>query len=232
MPVLHNWELGIDADKVLWGQGANPAVLRLRQPRLVQMAEEAIGEGRPLLAPAVLYESFEVTRLRHERLELVGGGSLTGSLIARQLGGAQRIIVAVCTVGSDLSRYASEVGQTDRVRSLALDGLASAAAQALAETACQHFEAEALAGGLVASYPINPGMVGWSLEAGQAQIFALIAPQQIGVTLTASGLMLPVKSLSFVVGFGQEADPNLSSCDFCAMRDTCRFTERQHTRSN
>ena len=156
MPVLRNWDLAVDADKVLWGQGADPAVIRARRPRLAQIAERVIEEGRGLLAPALLYDSFDVLGLRHERLDLAGGGSLTGPLIARQLGRAARVVVAVCTVGGGLSRYASEVSQTDPVRSLALDGLASAAAQGLAESACQYFEAQAAAGGLVASIPLNP----------------------------------------------------------------------------
>jgi hypothetical protein len=231
MPVLRDWNLAVDADKVLWGQGADPAVIRARRPRLARIAERVIEEGRGLLAPALLYDSFDVLGLRHERLDLAGGGSLAGPLIARQLGRAARVVVAVCTVGGGLSRYASEVSQTDPVRSLALDGLASAAAQGLAESACQYFEAQAAAGGLIASVPLNPGMVGWPLAAGQAQIFSLVSPQTIGVDLTVSGLMTPVKSLSFVVGFGHEADPDSCSCDYCTMRDTCRFTERQHARS-
>ena len=27
MPVLRDWELTLDADKVLWGQGADPAII-------------------------------------------------------------------------------------------------------------------------------------------------------------------------------------------------------------
>ena len=231
MPILADWNLTVDADKVLWGQGADPAVVRGRRPRLVQIADEAIEEGRPLLEPVVLYDTFDVLGLRHERLDLAGGRSLSGPLIAQQLGRASRVIVAVCTVGERLSRYASEVGRTDPVRSMALDGLASAAAQELAESACQRFEALASRDGLVAGFPLNPGMVGWTLSSGQAQIFSLVSAQAIGVELTVSGLMTPVKSLSFVLGFGDEADPTSCSCDYCTMRDTCRFAERQPSRS-
>lgn len=231
MPILRNWDLQIDADKVLWGQGADPQVVRARRLRLAQIAEEVIEEGRSLLNPVVLYETYDVVGLRHERLDLAGGGSLSGPLIAQLLGRARRVIVAVCTVAEHLSQYASAVGQTNRVRSLALDGLASAAAQALAECACQRFEALASVDGLVASIPLNPGMVGWPLAAGQAQIFSLVAPRSIGVELTVSGLMTPVKSVSFVIGFSDEADPASCSCDYCTMRETCRFTEREHHRS-
>ena len=47
MPILGEWDLAVDADKVLWGQSADPAVVRGRGPRLARIAEEAIEEGRP-----------------------------------------------------------------------------------------------------------------------------------------------------------------------------------------
>jgi hypothetical protein len=47
------------------------------------------------------------------------------------------------------------------------------------------------------------------------------------VTLSPSGLMQPLKSVSLVVGLGQAGE--LSSgraCDVCTMRETCRYKER------
>ena len=88
MPVLRDWDLALDADKVLWGQGADPAIIRARRPMLAALAESVIEEGRPLLDPVVLYQRIPVAGHRHERLVLRGprssgrgDGSLLGSLI-------------------------------------------------------------------------------------------------------------------------------------------------------
>src|SRR5512133_3027330 len=174
MPILRDWDLAVDADKVLWGQGADPAIVRSRRPSLARIAETAITEGSPMLAPVVLYRSIPVEGLEHERLRLAGGGALRGPLIARHLAGSAKVIVAVCTVGDALSNYASARFDADPVRSLALDGLASAAAEALAGAVCQRFEAIAQADGLRVSMPLNPGMIGWPLGPAQEQIFALL----------------------------------------------------------
>ena len=174
MPVLNDWELALDADKVLWGQGADPTLIRARRPKLAVVAEEAIAAGRHLLTPAVLYRRIPVAELRHERLLLAGGGALSGPLIADRLAAASEVIVAVCTVGDGLASTVSEGFKTDPVHAMALEGLAAAAAEALAEAACQRFEALARAEGLQASIPLNPGMIGWPLAEGQAQIFSLI----------------------------------------------------------
>lgn len=225
MPVLRDWELAVDADKVLWGQGANPEVVRARRPALARIAEQAIAEGWPMVSPVVMYSQIPVESLQHERLRLAGGGSLRGSLIAKHLAGSSQVIVAVCTVGRELTDYASSCFNSDPVRSLALDGLASAATEALGEAACQRFEAMAAAEGLRVSIPLNPGMIGWPLGPAQDQVFALLDPSEIGVSLGPGGFMQPLKSLSMVVGFGHELDPEGCSCDYCAMRETCRFKD-------
>jgi hypothetical protein len=225
MPVMTEWDLAVDADKVLWGQGADPALVRARRPRLAALAEAAIAEGRPLLAPAVTYRRIPVTGLQHERLSLAGGGRLSGPLIAGHLAGASEVVVAVCTVGNRLSEYVSEKFAADPVGALALEGLAAAAAESLAEAVCRYFEAAALAEGLRASIPLNPGMIGWPVEEGQPQIFALLDAGDIGVTLGPGSIMYPLKSLSLVMGLGRDLDGTGQTCDFCSMRDTCRYKD-------
>ena len=132
----------------------------------------------------------------------------------------------MCTVGDSLGKLSSELFASDPVRGLALDGLASAAAEALGEAACRRFEAMAAAEGEKTSIPLNPGMVGWPLQEGQKQVFDLIDASDIGVRLNGdSGLMLPLKSLSLVMGFGHDLDRAGRSCDYCAMNETCRYKD-------
>jgi hypothetical protein len=227
MPILRDFDLSLDADKVLWGQGADPTVIRARRPALAALAGEVIAEGSPLLAPVLLYDRFPVTGFRHERLSLAGGGSLSGPAVADHLGAAREVVVAVCTVGSALSDRAAEVFEANPVRGLALDGLASAAAESLGEAACRHFDGIAASEGLASSIPLNPGMDGWPLLEAQEQVFALLPAGDIGVTLSPSGLMEPLKSLSLVVGLGRAGElTGGRACDLCTMRETCRYKDR------
>jgi hypothetical protein len=228
MPIIRDWELSVDVDKVLWGQGADPAAVRFRRPKLVAIAERAIVEGQGLLAPAVAYERYPVSERRHERLWLGDGsaaaiGSLAGPLIASHLSRADEVILAVCTVGNGLAELISRTFPSDPVLALALDGYASAMAEALAEAACQRFEALAQAEGLQAGTPLNPGMIGWPLDVGQEQIFSILDTFPIGVRLEEGGIMSPLKSLSLAVGLGRDMDAAGSACDFCSMSSTCRY---------
>lgn len=225
MPIFADWELILTVDGVLRGQGADPAAIRERSPRLVAMAEGALAEARPFIQPRVLYQRFEIDALRHDRLILEGGGTIAGPLIAAHLGPAQHVIVMLCTVGPELEAHATKVMTSEMVRGLALEGVGSAATEALANAACRRFELEASKEGLQTSIPLNPGMIGWTVGEGQPQIFSLLEGAQIGISLTPAAVMVPRKSLSMVLGLGTGMSKAGKTCDFCAMRETCRYQD-------
>jgi hypothetical protein len=225
MPLLRDWNLPIDVDQILRGQGADPAAIRARRPALVQAAEQALQEGLVHLAPVAAYRELAIESLRHERLVLQGGGELTGPLIAQHLRSAQQVVILICTIGDALERLVSRAMSEDPVRGLALDGLGSAAAEGLAAAAATHFEDRAKAQGLQTTIPLSPGMVGWPVEEGQAQVFSLVDADQAGITLTPGGMMIPRKSISLVLGVGQDVAAEGRACDFCNLRETCRYQD-------
>ena len=225
MPIWDSRLTDLDIDAVLRGQGAEPGAIRKRNPRLVEMAQRAMEDAVPLLEPRTLFQDLEVEKLHHDQLLLDGGSRLSGKLIAEHLGPAMRVIVILCTIGEALEEYATRVANEDIVHSLALDGVGSAAVELLANNACRHFEEQALDIGMQTSIPLSPGMVGWSVEVGQPEVFKILQPSQIGVRLSEFGLMLPRKSLTMVLGLGESMNTGGRTCDYCNMRETCRYQD-------
>ena len=225
MPIWDTRELDFGVDAVLRGQGAEPGAIRARSPRLVELAERALEEGNTLLEPQTLYRELDVDALRHERLVLDGGSTLSGGLISEHLGPADHVVLILCTVGEALEAHAAKVSKEDIVYGLALDGVGSAAVEALANAACKYFEDQADGHGLQSSIPISPGMVGWPVDKGQPEIFEILEAAQINVHLTEYGLMMPRKSLTMVLGLGQTMKTEGRTCDYCAMRETCRYQD-------
>ena len=225
MEVIRNWKLELDTDKVLRGQGADPAVLRSRNPRLVELAGKALAVGQALLEPAVAYQSLPVESFRHEKLALVGGAVLSGPLIAKHLGGSTEALVMLCTVGERIEGAIREALEADPPFGLALDGLGNAAAEALATAASNRFEAEGEVHGLHSSLPLSPGMVGWPVEEGQNQVFRIASSNPLGILLTSGGMMLPRKSVSLVLGLGPNLQRAGKACDYCNLRETCRYQD-------
>ena len=68
-------------------------------------------------------------------------------------------------------------------------------------------------------------MIGWPVNEGQPQIFNILDDPQMNVRLTEYGLMMPRKSLSMVQGFGKDMKIIGRTCDYCAMRETCRYQD-------
>jgi len=223
MPILTQWKLDLDADAVLRGQGADPDILRSRRPRLFEIAVQALEDALPLIHTQVLYEHFPVESILHARVRLPGDRELKGEALTQHLSPAQEVLAVICTIGNELEELATRVMESEMVRGLALYGVGSAAVEALANAACQRFEVEAAERGWHTTIPLSPGMIGWSVEEGQPQIFSLLDGSQIGVELTSSAIMLPMKSLSLVLGLGPELDRQGRPCDYCGMAEICKY---------
>jgi hypothetical protein len=234
MPLITNWEINLEADHILRAQGADPEVIRWRKPALVRTAEWALQEGMPLLTPAALYIELPVKALRHERVilehpELNNQKSyLSGALLASHLGPAERLAVVVCTVGAAVESVASELMPSDLLEGLALDAVGSAAAEVLGNAVCAFLESRAEGEGFQVTLPLSPGMLDWPVAEGQPQIFQLLESERakypgFQVQLTPDYVMQPRKSVSFVMGFGSQVNKQGKTCDFCAMKETCRY---------
>ncbi len=223
------WSGSLDADAVLRGQGADAARVRERNPRLVRLAERVAREGRALLAPRVVYRRLSLRSREGERLVLDDGTELTGPLIARHLGPAQEVVALVATIGDRLETGVCRMSGRDLPYALALDGLGSAAVEALAFAAHRHFRDLAGQDGMRITIPLSPGMTGWPLETGQRQIFGLLEVAPAVVRLGAEGMMWPRKSLSMMFGLGRDVPEGGRTCDHCAAFGKCRHRDSRGT---
>ena len=221
MPVVDNIPLTTSMEQVLRRQGIQDC-LKL-QPHLMVLLRELLSTVNELLEPAIAYDSYSITDVRHDRLRLEDGTVLCGSLLPSLLAQARELAAVVCTIGPHLEeKVASYFGENEPLRGLVLDGIGSAAVDRLTQEACQLINREALSCGYKASSPLSPGMTGWPISE-QWHLFRLVPAEQIGVHLTSSAMMVPRKSISMVIGIGP-AMPTWKQaevCDRCGLKETC-----------
>ena len=222
MYLSKDWNFIISVDDILRGQGMEQQIVRSSKQALLKAAERACIEGIGFIQPMALTAEIVVREHRHERILMVGGAALTGTQVTRQLGGAQRVVAAVCTIGPVLEEASARLFGQDPLYALAMDGLGNAAVENLAQQVCRHIEEQVKGKGLQASSPISPGSPEWPVEVGQPQIFALLNPSEAGIMLTSGGMMIPKKTVSFVVGLGSEM-VQTSMCSVCNLKETCRY---------
>jgi hypothetical protein len=223
MEILTDWSLKLDLDLVLRWQGVEPTRARQRHSPLLGIAEEALQLGRSLIQPAVLTHSLPVEAIQHERLMIAGGGILSGPAIARFLAPAQEVVVIICTIGDQLELLISEAMKSEPGLGISLDGLANGAVEILGTEVCRYFETQASRRGWQCSLPVSPGMDGWPLAEAQKQLFSLVDSSSVGVYLNDSAVMIPLKSASMILGLGENITVEGGPCDFCQLRETCRY---------
>jgi cobalamin-dependent methionine synthase I len=116
------------------------------------------------------------------------------------------------------------------LKAMLLHDLATTAVDALCQQFCNQLEIEAGQAGRHTSSPLSPGESSWPIEE-QSIIFSLLETEQIGVTLTESLVMVPIKSLSLVVGEAQHAmgEGDVESCSYCTFQDRCRYRQLRGT---
>jgi hypothetical protein len=200
----------------------------LARPGGREQWEAALADARALAAPAAVWELVPVEEFRHGAVVLRGGARLAGGPIADVVAGAQELALAVCTVGEAVTDRIRDHQREGRLlRGVLLDELASMAVDSVRQQVCRRLSAEAAAAGQCASVSLSPGESQWPLS-DQAVIFSLVDAAAIGVSLSPTLLMRPLKSLSLVLGRGGRGAPaGGDGCDYCVIRERCEWRGRR-----
>jgi hypothetical protein len=128
---------------------------------------------------------------------------------------AQRLELFAFTLGE---RIGAEIARLFAGSDFALGSVLDAMASLAADNAGRLAEArrESRAAAATKTFLYSPGYCGWHISA-QASLFAALRPQAIGMTLNASFLMSPLKSISGVLVSGPAAIHSIAAgYPFCA----------------
>jgi hypothetical protein len=155
----------------------------------------------------------------------------TGDIIYSQLGQAERTAVFVCTIGPGMERAARQLFlDGEAVAGHFTDAAASIAVETAASVLHDHIAAVALRQGFRVTNRFSPGYCGWPVS-DQRKLFSLFPAGFCGVTLTESSLMLPIKSVSGIIGIGKRVTREPYSCGRCGKnRCTYRTYRVEHQR--
>ena len=222
-------KLEITPDDVIRGQGGNPEAIRNRQPRLLDIAAQAIEISIEILNPQVLYHEFDIKHFSNGTLTLENDATLKGALITERLAKADKVVLMIATVGTSIEEFSGKMMAEDPILGLAAEGVGGAAVEKIVNAVCTKFEAEAFDQGLTPTLPLSPGMDGWPVGEGQAQIFQAMPAGEIDVQLTPSGVILPKMSLSFALGIGEAVTLDQTPCEVCVLNQTCDYRSQYPT---
>lgn len=140
-----------------------------------------------------------------------------GRIILRQLRGATAYALFICTSGAAFENYQQQLKQTgDMVRVFIADALGSVIAEKCADQMETCLQESINKLGWHHTNRFSPGYCGWHVSQQQL-LFPLFNGHTCGVRLTDSSLMVPIKSVSGIIGLGpgvRHLDYTCGLCDF------------------
>ena len=131
------------------------------------------------------------------------------------------IVPTVCTIGHELENETSRlVAQGKALDALFLDAAGVAILEALSNEAHLHLKKKAAKKGLFAGCRFGPGFENIPLSA-QESLLESVNPEAIGVQLKSSGVLFPLKSLSFWVMWTSKPPPDARTykCQNCTLNN-------------
>lgn len=225
MPVIRDIPISLKTKEVLRRVGFR-GHSKIR-PEIKNLIVELLASVKNdhLLEPAMAYEIYPLTETSYRRLPLEGNGLMYGPLLLSLLSEAKEFAAVVCTIGPKLEKQVTNYFKRDEpLRGVLLDGIGSAAVDSLTEEVCKLMTEKASSRGYQAGSPISPGMPGLPITE-QWQLIKTVPAQEIGVSLTSSGIMSPLKSTSMVIGIGPQMKTwtRAEVCAQCGLRKACPY---------
>ena len=112
----------------------------------------------------------------------------------------------------------------EALRDLLLDGIGTAAIDTLTVKSCKFLMQEALSHGNQASSPLSPVMPGFPISE-QRMLVDLASAEKNGVSLTSTGIMIPNKYTSAVIGIGLDMPTWTPAevCAHCSLNKSCPY---------
>ena len=138
-----------------------------------------------------------------------------GNIILRQLRGSEAFALFICTSGLEFETYQQRLKeQGDMVRVFIADALGSVIAEKCADQMEKALQESIDKLGWMHTNRFSPGYCGWHVSQQQL-LFPLFQGHTCGVKLTDSSLMIPIKSVSGIIGLGEKVRKLEYTCGLC-----------------
>jgi hypothetical protein len=178
------------------------------------------------LASCTLYDEDEI---------LAGAGNLKISdqtfnidkMVGSALGKSSGIAVFIGTCGEKPEQLSKKMLQEgNSLEGYIADIIGSEITEGVADYIQKCVESEMASRGLKITNRFSPGYCKWPVNE-QQKLFSLMSGNNSGVHLTSSSLMIPIKSVSGIIGVGLNVKNAGYACNMCEM-EQCLYRDLKH----
>lgn len=193
-------------------------------PELEEQIRSAYEKLKSVETPRAVWDFFDI-ETNVASVSFAGGFCIEGQDIAGLLRGCRRAVLMAVTLGQSVDRLINRLQATSMSEAVVLDACASVAADMF----CDHVEneiAQRLSNREFLTMRFSPGYGNVPLSESVKIMEALNTRKRIGLSATASGMLLPIKSITAVIGIANEKRDRKRDCSLCGANEHCHYKKR------
>jgi cobalamin-dependent methionine synthase I len=191
------------------------------QENVYEIISSVLKELETLPGIKAEYRLFEKIKFHNNDKSIEAGNVVFNikQIIFGQIKKSGSAAVFLCTAGKEPGiRSSKSMKEGDLLRGYVYDTIGSELVEAAADLMQQDLENEMISSGKKITNRFSPGYCGWDV-AEQKKLFQLMHDNYCGIRLTPSSLMDPVKSVSGIIGIGENVKRQPYKCSLCDMKD-------------
>lgn len=205
-------------DNALYFMGAGENAPESLHEQTAEIARSLIETVRPRYTYRVFELEFTGQEIHLQGTNIVLSGNTAGKMLAQ----CDSAVLLACTIGAAFDLML----RAEQVRDMAGAVILDACGSALVESGCDAAEDELSKrfSGKFLTDRFSPGYGDLPLALQPDICSALDSVRRLGLTVTESLLLNPVKSVTAVIGISQKPQmARVRGCDYCSMKETCEL---------
>lgn len=186
--------------------------------RTLKMIQESFAELEQIADARFVYRIFEIS-FEQENVLKIGKTTIESKNLSKNLKDCHSVVVFGATLGTGVDRLMKKYSLTDMSKVVVLQ----ACAAAMLEEYCDRAQVEIENGldeGLKLRPRFSPGYGDFSILCQNDLLMMLDASKKIGLTVTDSFMLTPVKSVTALMGISEKTQTcNIKGCEVCLKLD-------------
>jgi hypothetical protein len=229
-------------DSILFSDSIDPSLIEIKKSNilkslgvpldkaddhLLEMIMELIALSKTICTPKTSCSVFPNPSLNKltGKMTLNGKSFLLHKMVASALKNCTEIAIFIGTCGSEMEKQSKQLtAQGNTLEGLIMDIIGSEIAEGVADYTHDRITQELLSSGIKTTNRYSPGYCNWPVS-DQHHLFSLMGNNTSGVSLNASSLMIPIKSVSGIIGLGRNVENRGYACALCEA-DHCLYRDK------
>ncbi len=147
-----------------------------------------------------------------------------GNDIKDMLETCDKCVLMAATVGNQIDSQIRLMQVKDMAKAVILDSCASSAVENICDNVQKEIESLEIFKGMYSTDRFSPGYGDMPLECQKDLCMVLDTQKKAGIALSRSGIMIPVKSVTAIIGFSNiKQTKRKRGCEYCNMFRNCEF---------